>query len=488
MKRPSVLMLATLLTAGLAVCSCVSRVRQADVRSLIATPRTFSLSGGGRVPDKWWTVLGDAELNKLIEVALKNNLDLIATWDRIAEARAAARKSGASLYPSLTGDGGASRTRSETHKGVNSPLAPFGRTYASSFSLGLMAGYEVDLWGRVRSTSDAAALDVLVSLEDLDAAAITLTAEVAQTWYRLVESREQLKLLDSQIKTSQQVLEFVELRRGQGDAITIDRLQQQQQVESKRAEKARTHSTRMVLEHQLAVLLGKAPGAFTAAAGSLPAKLPALPATGLPADLIRRRPDVRSAHFRLAAANQRVAAAIADRFPKVSLSLQAGSSTAKVRDLFDNWFATLAANLTAPILDGDLRAAEVSRTQAVASRQLHTYAQKILTAIKEVEDALARESRQRQYIDSLAKQLKFSKEVIAETHQRYRRGDKKVDYLRTLDALQSHQLLQRTSLLAERELIDFRVGLYRALAGSVQAPGGGKADVDPDKNKQEAQK
>ena len=484
MEKLSIWMLTTLLAAGLTICSCAPRVRQADVNSVIAMPKTFSLSGEGKVPDKWWTVFGDAELNKLIEVALKNNLDLITTWDRLAEARAAARASSAGLYPSLTGDGGASRTRSETHKGTATPLAPFGRTYTSNFSLGMAAAYEVDLWGRVRSTSDAAALDVLVSMEDLDAAAITLTAEVAQTWYRLLESRRQLKLLDSQIETSRQVLEFVELRRGLGEAITIDRLQQQQQVESKRAEKARTHSARMVLEHQLAVLLGKAPGAFTPADGTLPAKLPELPATGLSADLIRRRPDVRSAQLQVAASNKRVAAAIADRYPRVSLSLQAGSSTAKVRDLFDNWFATLAANLTAPILDGDLRAAEVSRARAVASRQLHTYAQKILTAIKEVEDALAQEARQRQYIDSLAKQLKFSKEVVTEARQRYRQADKKVDYLRTLDALQSHQRLQRASLQARRELIDFRIGLYRALAGSV----GGAAGENPDKNKNEAQK
>ena len=474
--------------AGLTICSCRPKVRQADVNSVIATPKTFSLSGEGKVPDKWWTVFGDAELDKLIEAALKNNLDLIATWDRLAEARAAARRSDAALYPTLTGDGGASRTRSETHKGLASPLAPFGRMYTSSFSLGLMAGYEVDLWGRVRSTSDAAAMDVLVSMEDLDAAAITLTAEVAQTWYRLVESRLQLKLLDSQIETSRQVLEVVEARRRQASAMAIDSSQQKQQLESKQAEKARAHSTRMILEHQLALLLGKAPGTFTAAGGALPAKLPELPATGLSADLIRRRPDVRSAQFRVAAANKRVAAAIADRFPRVSLSLQAGSSTSKVHDLFDNWFATLAANLTAPILDGDLRAAEVSRTRAVASRQLHTYAQKILTAIKEVEDALARESRQRQYIDSLAKQLKFSKEVVIDIQQRYRKADKKVDYLRTLDALQSHQRLQRTSLLARRELIDFRIGLYRALAGSVKGPSGRKADVGPGNNKHEAPK
>jgi len=472
-------MFAMLPVMGLVLCSCTPWVRQADVNAVVSTPEKFSLSGSGQVPDKWWKVLGDGELDKLIESALRDNLNLIATWDRLAEAQAAARRSDAGLYPSLTGNGGASRTRTETHKGPGGPMAPMGTTYSSSFSLGLVAAYEVDLWGRVRATSDASGLDVLASREDLDAARITLTAEVAQTWYRLLESREQLTLLDSQIETSKQVLELVQLRFGQGKVPAIDLLQQRQQLESKLAEKARTHSTRIVLQHQLAVLLGRAPGKYKPGAGVLVKELPALPATGLSADLVRRRPDVRSAHYRVASANKRVAAAIADRFPRVSLSLQGGTATTKVRDLFDNWFATLAANLTAPILDGGARAAEVDRTKAIASRQLHTYAQKILTAIKEVEDALAREARQREYISSLDKQLAISDEVIVKTRQRYANGDKSVDYLRILASLESHQRLQRTRLLAGRELIDIRVGLYRALAGSVQgAPDNSKYEVE----------
>jgi NodT family efflux transporter outer membrane factor (OMF) lipoprotein len=480
MKKPSKLILILLAAMSMTLCSCWPKVKQADVNSVIATEKTFSLSGSGKIPDKWWTALGDAELNKLVESALRENLDLIATWDRLAEAQATARRSDAGLYPSLTGNGGASRTRTETHKGPGGFGAPAGTTYTSNFSLGLVAAYEVDLWGRVRSTSDAAGLDLLASQEDLDAAAISLSAEVARVWFALLESRQQLALLDSQIETSKQILELVELRFGLGKVPAIDMLQQKQQLESKRAEKARTDSVRGVLVHQLAVLLGKAPGKYKAPGGLLPKSLPGLPDTGLSADLIRRRPDVRSAHYRVAAANKRVAAAIADRFPRVSLSVQAGTSTTRVRDLFDNWLATLAANLTAPILDGGARAAEVDRSRAVASRQLHTYAQKILTAIKEVEDALAREARQREYIDSLDKQLKLSVDVIAKTRQRYANGDKTVDYLRVLASLESHQRLERTRLLAERELIDFRITLYRALAGNVQG--------DPDKNKQEVEK
>jgi len=463
--------------------SCVFRNDQAGVKSLVTVPKTFSLSGKGRLPDRWWMVLDDKQLDKLIGGALESNLDLMTTWDRLDEALAVARQSSAGLYPTLDGDGSASRTRTETHKGVNAGATPFGHVYTSSFGLGLVAAYEVDLWGRVRSTSEAGAMDLVASGEDLDAAAISLTAEVAQTWYRLLEKRDQVKLLDSQIETSRQVLELVTLRFGQGKVSAVDVLQQRQQVESKLAEKAQAESDRKVLSHQLAVLLGKSPKALAPEDGKLLASLPPVPKTGLPADLVRRRPDVRAAHFRLQAANHRVAAAIADRFPRVGLSAQVGSNTSKVRDLFDNWFATLAANLAAPILDGGLRQAEVDRTRAVASRHLHAYAQKILTSLREVEDALAREAQQRLYLASLVRQLDLSEKVIARTRQQYANGA--IDYLRVLDALESHQRLQRTHLLARRQLIGFRINLYRALGGSWPledkrpVPGDAAGEKDP---------
>jgi outer membrane protein TolC len=158
-----------------------------------------------------------------------------------------------------------------------------------------------------------------------------------------------------------------------------------------------------------------------------------------------------------------VAAAVADQFPRISLSARVEASAAETKDLFDNWLASLGANLTAPLLDGGLRAAEVDRTRARAEEQLHAYGQSILDALREVEDALVEERQQERYLASLGRQVELSRQASDQTRDRYAKGAE--DFLRVLTALQSYQSLQRRELQARRELIEFRIGLYRALGG-----------------------
>ena len=142
-------------------------------------------------------------------------------------------------------------------------------TETKKFDLALAVSYEVDLWGRIRSTHDAARLDVVASRQDLHAAAITLTAEVAQTWYKLIEQRGQRRLLDEQIKTNQDYLEIITLRFRRGKASATDVLQQRQLVESTKGERVQAESAATVLVHQLAVLLGRPPGLAPGEAGGL---------------------------------------------------------------------------------------------------------------------------------------------------------------------------------------------------------------------------
>lgn len=421
----------------------------------VSIVKEFSQSGKTMVPDRWWLAMDDEKLTSLIDQSLGGNLELKAAWDRLDQAGAVARQAGAALQPSLNITGDASRRR-VSGKNIKT-------TYLSDFSLGLVASYEVDLWGRIRSTADAAGFDLQASRQDIDTTAVALSAEVANTWYRLTEQQAQLDLLDQQIETNKKYLELVTLRFQRGKAIAIDVVQQQQQLEATQGERKLTESQKKVLEHQLSILLGVSPGGKSKwDKGKLP-ELPALPDTGLPLKLLGRRPDVQAAHLRLAGANSRVAAAIADRFPRLGISVTAETSAEKVRNLFDNWLASLAANMVAPILDGDRRKSEVDRTRAVSSERLHAYGQVVLEAIKEVEDALVREQKQREYLASLKLQLDLSSKVIEQTRQRYARGA--MDYLRVLDALQSHQRLERTYLLARRQLVEYRIALYRALAG-----------------------
>lgn len=426
-------------------------------------PKAFSREGDAPLRQKWWTAFEDEKLNALMAEALEGNFTLRSAWDRLDQANAAAAKSAAPLLPGLDGSAGYSHTgrRATTAGRANT-------TWADSWSLGLSMSYEVDLWGRVRSTVDAAQLDARASAEDLHAAGVTLTGQVAAAWYRLVEQREQYELLGEQIATNKQYLEVITLRFRRGQVGATDVLQQQQLVEKIQGERVQVASAIEVLEHQLAILLGKPPGAeLPTSAASIPAP-PPLPAPGLPADLVRRRPDVRAAELRVRAADRRTAAAIADQFPKLGLTLKAETSAEFVRDLFDNWLASVAANLAAPLFDAGLRRAEVERTKAVVSERLNTYGQTVLTSLKEVEDALVQEARQRQYVASLARQLELARKATEQTRENYLQGS--ADFTRYLTTLLSYQQLQRTHLQARRDLVLFRIDLHRALAGGWDLP------------------
>ncbi|MBN2582661.1 MAG: TolC family protein, partial [Planctomycetes bacterium] len=164
----------------------------------------------------------------------------------------------------------------------------------------------------------------------------------------------------------------------------------------------------------------------------------------------------------------RVAAAIADQFPTLGISVRAETSAERVRDLFDNWLAALAANVVAPIIDGGSRRAEVERTRAVVSERLNSYGQTVLESLKEVEDALAQESRQAEYVASLTKQLDLARQSTDQTLENYTKGS--VDFTRYLTTLLSYQILQRTHLQAQRDLVLYRIDLCRSLAGSWALP------------------
>lgn len=443
------------------------------IESPIEVQEKFSASGESPLPDKWWTSFNDPTLNRLIDRALGNNLRLRSVWDRLAQSEAVGRKAGADFFPTLDLQGRA--FRSEARGGGSTADVRRQTTSFSNFSLGLVAGYELDLWGRIRSNQDAVELDIQASAEDLQSAAITLSARVAETWYRLVEQYGQLELLSIQLLTSEQVLELVTLRFRRGKVNATDVLQQRQFIESIRGEILVSESRAKVLEHQLAILLGQSPDSPVAERVIQLVPLPPLPDTGLPADLVQRRPDIRQAYFKLLAADRRVASAISERFPRISLSLQIDSSSDRVSDLFNNWLTTLAANLVTPLFDGESRKAEVDRRRAVTSQNLHEYAQIILDSLGEIEDALIQERKQQALIVSLNKQIALSKQVTERIRDRYAHGA--VDYLRILDVLLTNQSLERNLLEAHRRLIEFRIALYRALGGGWEMTPPGHASI-----------
>ena len=193
-------------------------------------------------------------------------------------------------------------------------------------------------------------------------------------------------------------------------------------------------------------------------------ELPPLPVTGVPVKMIQKRPDVASAFHAIEAADHRTAVAIANKYPSLSLTGRLTTSDSRVEDLFDDWLASLAASLTGPLFDANLREAEAERTRAVLSQAIHTYKQALLVSIQEVEDALVQEAHQRDYLANLGIQLDLAEKTYDRTDQRFRKGQG--DYLRVLDSLQLQQQLERSQLSAKRVLIDRRIDLCRALAGA----------------------
>ena len=419
----------------------------------VPLPADFSGSGADNLPEHWWESFGDAVLDRLIEQALAKNFSLQSVWARLDQAAAVERIASAELYPSLDVDGSAGRSWSHNSRG----------TTTNVYSIGAMAGYEVDLWGRIDSNSKAATLDRQATEAELTAAAISLSAEVASTWYQLVEQYGQQVLVSSQLETNTRVLELITLRFRRGKVGATDVLQQRQLAESNRGELANIKSLIGVLEHQLAILLGATPDSRVSEPQAELISLPPLPVTGIPAELVQRRPDLRQQFYSLQAADQRTAAAVADRFPRINLLGSTDSLASDVDDLFNNWLSNLTANLVAPVIDGGRRRAEVDRSRAVTEQSLSDYRQQLIDALGEVEDALLREQQQRAFIDSLDKQLVLSEQVIGRVRDSYLFGA--VDYLRVLDVLITNQNLERSRLTAQRDLIDNRIALCRALAG-----------------------
>ncbi|MFW6256473.1 MAG: efflux transporter outer membrane subunit [Candidatus Sumerlaeota bacterium] len=436
-----------------------------SVKPLPTIPQAFSDSGDTPLEEKWWMAFNDAGLNAIMEQALAENFSLRAAWDRLEQARQTAIKAGAALLPSLDGTGSAGRSRTVTDPDHNpSPSKNPRVDYSNHFSLGLAASYEVDLWGRLRAAQSAAGLDVQATREDLDAAAISLTARIAETWFLLIEKKVELAILDEQYKTNKKQLNLIDLKFRRGKADASDVLQQEQVTEGVRGDRILVMSTIEVLENTLAILAGVAPGELEY---TVPEKLPdppAMPDTGIPAEWLRHRPDLRAAELRVLAADHRVHEAFANRFPRISLTASASTSSDRYQDLFDNWVASIAANLVAPLFDAGLRKAEVARTRAVVSQHLNEYSQASLEAIKEVEDALTQERRQAEYLESLGRQLQFSKDASDRILDNYIGGS--ADFNRYLTALLAWQRLQVNYLRGRNTLITYRIDLYRALAGS----------------------
>ncbi len=416
---------------------------------------------GDRDIGTWWHVFKSPELNTFITEALSHNFDLQAVWARLKQAQAVAQQVGAQKLPNLSYELQGGKNRIQTKVTENAPTII---TEQESWRAGLAASYEIDLWGRVRAEQRAEIVQTEAVREDLDAAAVTVAGEVIITWLDIITTRRKMVILSEQIRTNKTLLELQKLRFANGIATGLDVSQQKQTLAAARSEMPLLKRSERQLLGRLALLLGRASSQnLEVHQDNLPALID-MPATGLPADLLAFRPDVRAAGLRLRSADWEVSAARANRLPSLSLSASAAFSSGSVDLLFDNWVTSLTASLSGPLFDAGRRKAEVARTRAVAEERLADYAKTVAQAIKEVEDYLAAEHYQQEYLVLLTEQLNAARLTLKDASLQYQNGQSTyLSYLLTWNTIQS---LERQMAAEKATLIKNRVGLHRAVGGA----------------------
>jgi outer membrane protein, multidrug efflux system len=410
----------------------------------------------------WWTGFASPELSGYVERAQRSNLDIAAAAARVAQADARTRIAGASLLPSVSAGADVARLR-DGGGGLSSRV-----NERTSYAASVAASYEVDFWGKNRSALNAAQSLALASRYDRDTIAITVLANVATTYFVILEFRDRLAIAQENLANAQSVLAIVEARVRNGAASALDLAQQRTVVANQRATLPALEQQLRLTENALAILLGVTPDALTISSGSLlDIALPAV-APGLPSELLGRRPDIGNAEAQLVAANADIGVARAALFPSIQLTAQTGFESLALSSLFNSagFFYTLVASITQPIFEGGRLSGQVDLTEARYEELVQVYRNTVINAFRDTEDALVairqlaeQQSLQQEAVD--AAQVAFE---LADT--RYRGGAETL--LVVLDA-------QRTLFQARDQAVQIRsarlqatVSLFRALGGGWQ--------------------
>ena len=439
--------------------ACAPHLKQtAEPKQL---PESFSAPQAGPQfqPELWWNTFNDPNLNQLLAQLFRSNLNLVQGHARLRQAEALMRQARSFRYPSLTLEG---QTGSSSQPRTGRDMQ------GESSQLSLSAGFELDLFGKLASRDSAGQRNYQASSMDLQSLYLSLSAQLADLYYLAIEQRAQLALTDATIASYSGTLQRIEDRYRQGVAAAVDLYQARQNLAAARANRLNFEQALAVAENTLAVLLGDYPGSqkFLQQA-QIPSAPPQLPA-GLPAGLLKNRPDIRAALLRVEARDAEVAAAIADRFPTFNLIGSYGGSRSDITSsLLSGNFWSLLLKLSQPVFDGGRRKAEVARNQAQFSEAVAGYQQTVLRSFQEVEDALSGNRTATARIFRLQEQENATEAAQRLTLDRYLNGLS--DYLPVLTSQIFNFNSQSQLLAARRQLLSQRISLARALGGSWMA-------------------
>lgn len=473
-----------ILLAAVAMPLASCRVGPDYKRPAMPVPTTFrsaSTQPATRpVMQDWWLLFGDPTLTDLIEKAVAQNYNLQAALARVEQARATAGVARAGFFPAASL--GPTFTRSA--RGPNSSAVVTGGTvttggntsssgtrYANSVSIPFDLSYEFDLWGRVRRQFEAAQARTMASIADFGFVRLTLTTDVATNYFNLRALDSQDEIAARNIATYKRQLDFLTEQQKAGFAAPLDVIQVRTLLESTEATRFDLQRQRRISEHAIAILLGLPPGELSLPVRPLTPMLPEIPA-GVPADLLRQRPDVAEAESTLVATNAQVGEAIAEFLPSLSLGASAGWRSSSVQGATDfaNRFFSIGPVVSIPLFDASLDP-NLKLAKAQYAEQLATYRNTLLGAFRDVEDALTN-------IDLQARQAEAQERAVKSAHEYVRLAEiqQRQGIITPLQVLDADRTLLENELTAA-QILNSRMASIVLLIRSIG--GGWSPDLPP---------
>jgi len=467
-------LIAALALLAISGCSVSPSYQRPEATSI---PETYSGAEGewkiatpqAHLPkSNWWEIFGNAELNQLEIDAATANQDLKAAAARFEQARAIVDVTRSGLFPRL----GVSLQPTEQLDSKNRPAGGHpGQTY-DTYTVPFDLSYELDLWGRVRSTVNAATAQVQASADDLESVKLAMQAEVAADYFTLRALDADKALLLSSIDAYRKSLDLVRNRRAEGMVSDLDVAQAETILKNAVSQLPDNALQRAKFEHALAVLTGKNASLFHLKEQPLDLK-PIIIPPGFPSELLERRPDIAAAERRMAAANANIGVAKAAFFPTLKLSGQAGFQSGSTGNLFD-WpsrFWSVGPSLTAPLFQGGQLTATYQQTKASYEETVAKYRGTVLTAFADVENNLAAEYLLAKQYDQVMDALQSARKQLEIATNRYDSG--LVTYLEVATAQNIVIATERTSMRLRGQNIVAAVALIKSLGGGWNASSAG---------------
>ncbi|AEI13753.1 RND efflux system, outer membrane lipoprotein, NodT family [Flexistipes sinusarabici DSM 4947] len=405
----------------------------------------------------WWNIFESPEISKLMDKAFGNNFNIKAAYYRIKQAQASYRKSYSGYYPSA--DLSLERSyNKQKQKNLDAVTT-------DKWSLGLNVSYEADIWGKTSAEAESAALQVDISRYNLKGSALILSTDIAKAWVDIIANNIKLNTLREQLKLNQDIYSILEERYYSSMADLIDLYQQESVIANIRSQIDDTISEIKQLKQSLNVLTGTHPGAKISVVTEQIPEINPLPKGGLPASVLKNRPDLKASWLKVKSAAWNVSSAKAARLPSLRLTGSYNYSAEKLADIFDNWALNLAGSLIAPIIDGGSRKAEVARSKAALQEAVMNYKQDTLNAVKEAEAAMLNEKKYVKRIKNTEKRLSIAEKILKEAERRYYSGMS--DYSAVLNQRLNILELKSTLTDLKSSRIKSRIDLYKAAGGRI---------------------